>query len=99
MTRLSMTSWVLGTIAAASLCAQAKAGDLSSASSDQSSSSKLNQQIDQAIGSAGASSQDVDSRIKDLETTRANIDGKRPPAVSLSVSGWVSQEVQYNVKQ
>ncbi|MET0408506.1 MAG: hypothetical protein ABW006_09080 [Hyphomicrobium sp.] len=59
-------------------------------------SAKVDKQIDQAVNSSdAASSADVDARIKDLESTRTAIDQKTPPKVSLGVSGWVSQEVQY----
>jgi hypothetical protein len=34
--------------------------------------------------------------VKDFESTRASIDQKKPPTVSLSVSGWVGQQVQYD---
>jgi hypothetical protein len=90
-----IASWLLGTVAAMSLCARAEAGDIGPANGAR-APSKLNQQIDQAIGSAGTSSSDIDSRVKDLESTRASIDQKKPPTVSLSVSGWVGQQVQYD---
>jgi len=94
----STTFWVLGMVAAVSFAGVAKAGDFGSADGGK-TASQLDQQIEQAAGSAAASTSDVDSRVKDLESTRTAIDQKKPPTVSLSVSGWVSQEVQYNAKQ
>lgn len=58
----------------------------------------LDQQINQAVGSGGQSSSDMDARVRDLEATRTAIDQQKKPTVSLSVSGWVDQQVQYNVK-
>jgi hypothetical protein len=84
-------------VAATSFAGAAGAGDLGSANGAQ-PPLKLDQQIDQAAGSAaGASDTDIDARVRDLESTRTEIDQKKPPAVSLSVSGWVTQ--QYNIKQ
>lgn len=93
----SLIFLVLGTIAATSLAMTAEAGDVGQGNGVQ-APSKLNQQIDQAIGATSTSSSDVDSRIKDLEATRAGIDQKKPPTVSLSVSGWVGEQVLYNAK-
>jgi hypothetical protein len=63
-------------------------------------SPKVDQEINQAVGSStGASSADVDAQIRDLESTRTAIDQQKQPAISLGVSGWVDQQVQYNVKQ
>jgi hypothetical protein len=60
--------------------------------------SNLDQQIDQAVnGHTDSSASDTDDRIKDLESTRTAIDQKKKPTVSLDVSGWVNQQVQYNV--
>ena len=80
----------------------AQAGDLGSGSSSAGAQapSKVDQEIDQAVGQGGSSSSgDVDAQIKDLEATRTEINQKRPPAVSLGVSGWVTQEIQINGKQ
>lgn len=86
-------------VAAGAFGAEAMAEDLS-VSAAPPVPSKLDQQINQAVGSAGStSSSDVDARVRDLEATRTAIDQKKPPTVSLSVSGWVDQQVQYNVKQ
>lgn len=63
------------------------------------SSSSLDQQINQAVGSSGgASSSDLDARVRDLDSTRTAIEQQKKPTVSLSVSGWVDQQVQYNMK-
>lgn len=63
-------------------------------------SAKVDQDIDQAAGIVvDKSPSDVDSEVKDLEATRAALDKQKTPAISLSVSGWVDQQVQYNVKQ
>ncbi len=63
-------------------------------------SGKIDQEIDQAAGIVvDKSPADLDSEVKDLDATRAAIDQRKTPAISLSVSGWVSQQVQYNVKQ
>lgn len=60
---------------------------------------KLDQQIDQAVRSgSNASSSELDARVRDLDATRTAIDEQKKPTVSLSVSGWVDQQVQYNVK-
>lgn len=63
------------------------------------SSSTLDQQINQAVGSSGgASPSDLDARVRDLDSTRTAIEQQKKPTVSLSVSGWVDQQVQYNMK-
>jgi len=78
----------------------AHAGDAAAPSSNGAPlASKVDQDINQAVSGDARTSSDVDSRIKDLEETRTAIDQKRPPTVSLSVSGWVDQQVQYNMKQ
>jgi hypothetical protein len=69
-----------------------------------STSSKASQKIDQDINQAAGivvdkSSSDLDSEVKDLDATRAAIDQRKVPAISLSVSGSVGQQVQYNLKQ
>ena len=94
--------WALVLIAAASLPGFASAEDLGGTGASQSGQvpSKLDQQIDQAVKSNGATSApDMDSRIRDLESTRTAIDQQKKPTISLGVSGWVDQQVQYNVKQ
>lgn len=60
--------------------------------------STLDQQINQAVGSGGSSSSDMDARIRDLEATRTEIDQQKKPTISLGVSGWVNQQMLYNVK-
>ena len=42
---------------------------------------------------SNAANEDVQSRVQELEATRAVIDHAKPPAVSLSVNGWVSEQV------
>lgn len=87
-------------VAGFSLAGAAWGGDAGNSGHAAALSAKVDQDINQAVsGDAGTSSADLDSRIQELESTRAAIDEKRPPKVSLSVSGWVSQEVQYNIKQ
>lgn len=44
-----------------------------------------------------SSSASVSATVKDLETTRAAIDNRIKPRISLSVSGWVSEQVQMQV--
>ncbi len=93
---------VLAGLAGCCLAGTAVAGDLGSTAASKGAQvpSKIDQEINQAVGSNNsAASADVDERIRDLDATRTAIDQKKPPTVSLSVSGWVTQEVQYNVKQ
>ncbi len=62
--------------------------------------SKVDQDINQVAGTlVDKSPADIDSAVKDLDATRAAIDKQKTPAISLGVSGWVGEEVQYNVKQ
>ncbi|MBS0252157.1 MAG: hypothetical protein JSR78_13950 [Proteobacteria bacterium] len=77
------------------LVAQAAADDAGTAKR---APATLDQQINQAVGSGGQSSSDLDARVRDLESTRTAIDQQKKPTVSLSVSGWVDQQVQYNMK-
>jgi hypothetical protein len=94
MKSVGMASCVAALLAASSFAGAALAGDAGPAQG-----SKLDQQINQAAGaSASASSSDVEARIRDLESTRTELDQQKKPAVSLSVSGWVDQQVQYNIK-
>jgi hypothetical protein len=92
------TSWAVVAVAlvGSALPGAAQAGDLGgTASSGAPAASKVNQDINRAVsGESSTSSPDIDSRINDLEATRAAIDEKNPPAVSLSVSGWVVQQTQ-----
>jgi hypothetical protein len=95
------TSCSVALLAVLALLGNARAEDYGAAGAARGAQvpSKLDRQIDQAVGSAGgASSSDMDARIRDLESTRTAIDQQKKPAVSLSVSGWVDQQVQYNVK-
>ena len=88
-------------LAVMALLGNVRADDLGAASAARGARapSHLDQQIDQAVASGGgASTSDLDSRIRDLESTRTAIDQQKKPTVSLSVSGWVDQQVQYNVK-
>src|SRR5690242_7189903 len=91
-------SWVVVAVALAvsALPGAAQAGDAGgNAASGAPAVSKVDQDINRAVGGVGsASSADAEDRVKDLEATRAEIDQKKPPAVSLSVSGWVVQETQ-----
>ena len=62
--------------------------------------SKVVKDINQAAGiSVDKSRADIDSEVKDLDATQAAIDKQKVPAISLSVSGWVTQETQFNLKQ
>ncbi len=59
-------------------------------------SSKLNQQLNQATSADaanGSSASDLNARVDELEATRSNLDQKAPSAISLSVTGWVTQQV------
>lgn len=103
MKTVTATFCIAAVVAACSLGAVAYAEDLGSVSA---SNPGLAANIDHDIKRAAAggtvvdpASSDLDSRIKDLEATRAAGDQGKTPAVSLSVSGWVSQQVQYNIKQ
>ncbi len=61
---------------------------------------KINQDIDKAAATSSAkSSADVEQRINDLEATRSAVDQRKGSPISLSVSGWVGEQVQYNIKQ
>jgi len=40
-------------------------------------------------------SDDLSARVDSLETSRANIDQKSKSPISLSISGWVDQQVTY----
>ncbi len=63
-------------------------------------SGKLDQEINQAAGIAvDKSPSDLDSEVKDLDATRAAIDERKTPTISLGVSGWVGEQVQYDIKQ
>src|SRR5262245_15798195 len=95
-------------VIAATLCAALAAlGFSASVQADDaapSSSSKLSSKVEQDINQATSiaadkSSSDLDARVRDLEDTRTAIDKQKAPAVSLSVSGWVGEQVQYNMKQ
>lgn len=98
MTFAATTSGAVALLAVLALSGNARADDTSAARGAR-APSHLDQQIDQAVASGGGTSaSDLDSRIKDLESTRTEIDQQKKPTVSLSVSGWVNQQVQYNVK-
>lgn len=61
-------------------------------------SAKLGQDINSAAGILTEKpSGDVEAHIRDLEASRAAVEQRKTPAISLSVSGSVSQEIQYNV--
>jgi hypothetical protein len=51
-------------------------------------------QTDAAV--AAQSRGDDASRINDLESTRAALDRRAGPALSLSISGWVGEQVIYH---
>lgn len=97
----SSTFWIVAALASCSLAGAALAGDAGSPDAPRSSqlSSKVDQQINQAVGSGSGTSSDLDARVNDLEATRSAIDQKKPSSVSLSVSGWVDQQLQINGKQ
>lgn len=93
------TLWIAAVVAGWILTGSAQAEDSSTKSS---LSSKLNQQIDQAATSGaadGSSTSDLNARVDELEATRSSLDQKKPAAVSLSVSGWVDQQVMMTGKQ
>ncbi len=90
--------------AVASCCfgAAARADDFGSIppAHDPALAAKINQDIDKAAGASAAKpSADVEQRINDLEATRSAVDQRKGSPISLSVSGWVGEQVQYNVKQ
>ena len=86
--------------AACSLSAAASAEDLGSVGgANPGLAVNIDHDIKRAAAAGDQASGDLDSRIKDLEATRAAGDQGKTPAISLSVSGWVSQQVQYNIKQ
>ncbi|MFA5955505.1 hypothetical protein [Hyphomicrobium sp.] len=92
---------VVALLAACSLPSFASAEDLGTVDAPRGAQvpAKLDQQIDQAVRSgSNASSSELDARVRDLDATRTAIDEQKKPTVSLSVSGWVDQQVQYNVK-
>ena len=94
----SVTATICAAVAAFSLNTGARADDLTLPGLRP--PVKIDQDINQAAGiTVDKSSSDINSEVKDLDATRAAIDKQKVPAISLSVSGWVSQEVQYNVKQ
>jgi hypothetical protein len=97
------TFWIVAALGSFSLAGVAFAGDAASTDRPKTSqlSSKVDQQIDQAAGSSSGAGEpsDLNARVDDLEATRSAIDQKKPPTVSLSVSGWVTQQVQINGKQ
>jgi len=105
MKPVTATLCIAAAVAVCALGTSAFAGDLGSAGSfaDPGLSANIDHDIKRATAAGTATDQapgDVDTRIKDLEATRAAVDQhKGGPAVSLSVSGWVSQQVQYNIKQ
>ncbi|WP_339082397.1 hypothetical protein [Hyphomicrobium sp. ghe19] len=104
MKPVTTTFCIAAAVAACSLSAVASAEDLRSAmpSKDPGLAVNIDHDIKRAAAGSTAvdpASGDLDSRIKDLEATRAAGDQGKTPAVSLSVSGWVSQQVQYNIKQ
>lgn len=97
-------TWAAKPLSAVAALAMGACGGLlaSQAAADDTGTAKrapatLDQQINQAVGSGGSAS-DMDARIRDLEATRTAIDQQKKPTVSLSVGGWVDQQVQYNMK-
>jgi hypothetical protein len=101
MKLIATTFLVVAALTGSPLVGAARGGELGSdASKGAPLAAKINQDIDRAVsGGAGTTPADIDSRIQDLEATRTALDQKRPSPVSLSVSGFVSQEVQYNARQ
>ncbi|WP_197077594.1 hypothetical protein [Hyphomicrobium sp. 99] len=102
MKAATATLCIAAAVAACLLGAPARAEDMSlpSPSQDTALSAKLSRDINAAAGIAVEKpSADVEAQIRDLEASRAAVDERKTPAISLSVSGWVSQQVQYNVKQ
>ena len=55
------------------------------------STDQLPRQVDTTV--TGQSSTDSTSTVDDLEATRAAIDRRNGPAISLTVSGWVAEQV------
>jgi hypothetical protein len=102
MKSIVSTVWAAVGLAGCFFAAVAQAQDAGSGGTTAGAriSPKVDQEINQAVGSdTGASSADVDAQIRDLESTRTAIDQQKQPTISLGVSGWVGQQVQYNVKQ
>jgi hypothetical protein len=98
--KLAVISSLAVAMLGVSLCAGGALAEDPSSTKRMPAGATLDQEINQAVGSGDASSSaDVDARVRDLESTRTAIDQKKPSAVSLGVSGWVSQQVQYDVKQ
>ena len=59
---------------------------------------KLGRDINSAAGNAASKpSGDVEAQIRDLEASRAAVEQRKTPPISLSVSGSIRQEFQYNV--
>ena len=93
---------VAAAVASCFFGAAVRADDFGSATPahDPALAAKINQDIDKAAGIGSAkSSTDVEQRINDLEATRSAVDQRKGSPISLSVSGWVGEQVQYNVKQ
>lgn len=93
---------VAAAVASCWLGAAARADDFGSQTPphDPALAAKINQDIDKAAGMGAVKpSADMEQRINDLEATRTAVDQRKTAPISLSVSGWVSQQVQYNVKQ
>jgi hypothetical protein len=92
--RIAPTTLFISALLAGGIAAGAARADDSSPKAPL--SSKLNQQVDQAASASavnGSSASDLNARVDELEATRSNLDQKAPSAVSLSVTGWVTQQV------
>jgi hypothetical protein len=100
MKPVTATLFIVVAVAACWLSAAVRADDLGSASPSHDLSAKINQDINQAAGIVvDKPSADVESQIKDLEATRAAVDQGKGSAISLSVSGWIAEQTQFNIKQ
>jgi hypothetical protein len=72
----------------------ARAADLSVPNLDNKSLAIKPDDVRQSDAIAAAQTRDDDTfRIKDLESTRAALDRRAGPALSLSVTGWVGEQI------
>jgi hypothetical protein len=72
----------------------ARAADLSVPNLDNKSLAIKPDDVRQSDAIAAAQTRDDDtSRINDLESTRAALDRRAGPALSLSVTGWVGEQI------
>jgi len=100
MKTVSATLCIAAALAVSTGGASVRAEDLSLSGSSQFPAvpSKLSRDINSAAGHpADKPSTDVEAQIRDLEASRAAVDQRKTAPISLSVSGSIIQEFQYNV--